>query len=122
MTDFVHRNCPHCKTLRSATKQLLLSRLPPVLLIHLKRFSSKGNGADKIESLVDFPLKSLDLTHYMPTALPPGVDKVVPGAQQLTMDDPRNQIPPYKYDLYGVTNHFGSLTSGHCECLSDHLR
>jgi len=23
------------------------------------------------------------------------------------------QIPPYRYDLYGVTNHFGSLSSGH---------
>jgi ubiquitin carboxyl-terminal hydrolase 8 len=109
------RNCPHCKTLRRASKQLSLSRLPPVLLIHLKRFTSQAQGADKIETLVDFPLKGLDLTGYMPPSLPPGIDKGIPGAPQLSMDDPRVQSPPYKYDLYGVTNHFGSLTSGHCE-------
>ena len=44
------RNCPHCKTLRKATKRLSLSRLPPVLLIHLKRFSAKGPFTDKIET------------------------------------------------------------------------
>lgn len=47
------RNCPKCKKARTATKSLSLSRLPPVLLIHLKRFSSK-NGVfwDKAETLV----------------------------------------------------------------------
>lgn len=29
------------------------------------------------------------------------------------LDDPRTQLPPYKYDLYAVTNHTGSLTGGH---------
>jgi len=76
-------------------------------MIHLKRFSFKGPFTDKIESFVDFPMKDLDLTSYMPyvdanleTKLPP--------------DDARAQIPPFKYDLYAVTNHFGSLSSGHC--------
>jgi len=102
-------NCPHCKTLRKATKNLSLSRLPPVLLIHLKRFSSKGHFTDKIETFVDYPLKSLDLTNYMPPPLPPGVNT----GHQLSREDPRAQIPPYKYDLYAVTNHFGTLSSGH---------
>jgi ubiquitin carboxyl-terminal hydrolase 8 len=106
------RNCPQCKTLRKATKTLSLSRLPPVLLIHLKRFSFKGPFTDKIEKLVDFPLKGLDLTNYMPPPLPPGVDRA--GTQTYPADDPRMQIPPYRYDLYAVTNHFGSLSSGHC--------
>ncbi|EPQ56117.1 hypothetical protein GLOTRDRAFT_137950 [Gloeophyllum trabeum ATCC 11539] len=107
-------NCPNCKTLRRATKRLSLSRLPPVLIIHLKRFSFKGPFTDKIESFVDFPLRNLDLTNYMPPPLPPGVDKSqMDGGQHLSRDDPRVQLPPYKYDLYGVTNHFGSLSSGH---------
>jgi len=71
----VNRNCPRCKTLRRATKTLSLSRLPPVLLIHLKRFSFKGPFTDKIEKHVDFPLKGLDLTNYMPPPLPPGADR-----------------------------------------------
>ncbi|KAI0701502.1 hypothetical protein BC835DRAFT_1323013 [Cytidiella melzeri] len=101
--------CPKCKVLRKATKLLSLARLPPVLLIHLKRFSIKGHFTEKIETPVDFPLKGLDLTNYMPPPLPPGVG----GIQAMPQDDPRAQIPPYKYDLYGVTNHFGTLSSGH---------
>lgn len=93
---------------------LSLSRLPPVLLIHLKRFSVKGHFTEKIETFVDFPLRGLDLTNYMPPPLPPGVG----GGQTLSPDDPRAQIPPYRYDLYGVTNHYGTLSSGHCECRS----
>ncbi|KAI8996409.1 cysteine proteinase [Trametes punicea] len=102
-------HCPHCKTLRKATKRLSLSRLPPVLLIHLKRFSAKGPFTDKIETFVEFPLKGLDLTNYMPPPLPPGVS----AGSQLSPDDPRCQQPPYRYDLYGVTNHFGTLSTGH---------
>lgn len=101
------RNCPNCKTLRQATKQLSLSRLPPVLMIHLKRFSFKGPFTDKIESFVDFPMKDLNLTSYMPP-----VDANLEA--ELPPDDARAQIPPFKYDLYAVTNHFGSLSSGHC--------
>jgi len=111
----VTRHCPHCKTLRNATKQLSLSRLPPILLIHLKRFSHKGVFTDKIETVVDFPLKSLDLTNYMPPALPPGIRNSVNSMNGIGSDDPRVQTPPYRYDLYGVTNHFGNPSNGHCE-------
>lgn len=48
----------------------------------------------------------------MPPPLPPGV---VSGQSAVSADDPRAQLPPYRYDLYGVTNHFGTLSSGHCE-------
>ena len=106
-----HRHCPHCKTLRTATKRLSLSRLPPVLLIHLKRFSAKGPFTDKVETFVEFPLRGLDLTNDMPPPLPPGADK---GRIVVAPDDPRSQIPPYRYNLYGVTNHTGNLSSGHC--------
>jgi len=111
-TDAWH--CPSCKTLRKATKQLSLSRLPPVLLIHLKRFQVKGPFTDKIETLVEFPLRSLDLTNYMPSPLPPGADKSqLNGGHRMSSDDPRAQLPPYRYDLYGVTNHSGNLSNGH---------
>ncbi|CAM9603603.1 unnamed protein product [Choristocarpus tenellus] len=57
--------CPNCQKHRQAYKELSLWRLPPVLLIHLKRFSydiSGGWGSrDKIESLVTFPVRGLDL-------------------------------------------------------------
>jgi len=94
---------------------MTLARLPPVLLIHLKRFSVKGPFTDKLESTVDFPVRGLDLTNYMPPPLPPGVARPPRPGPPLRADDPRLPAPPYRYDLYGVTNHYGTLTGGHCE-------
>ncbi|KAI3478471.1 hypothetical protein L1887_59525 [Cichorium endivia] len=45
----------------------------------------------------------MDLTNYMPAPLPPGSGQVESGSQR----------PPYRYDLYAVTHHFGSLNTGH---------
>jgi len=117
---FIFRDCPKCKTKRRASKKLSLARLPPVLLIHLKRFEANGRFSDKVDTFVEFPMKSLDLTNYMPASLPPGADKSeLNGGLPMSLDDPRTQLPPYRYDLYGVTNHYGNLTSGHCEFYSD---
>jgi ubiquitin carboxyl-terminal hydrolase 8 len=104
---FSHRNCPRCKVPRRATKTLTIARLPPVLLIQLKRFTTQ-NGLfwDKSETPVIFPVKGLDLTRYIPYRQATGLEDV---------DDPRTQIGPFKYDLYGVSNHMGSLSNGHCE-------
>jgi ubiquitin C-terminal hydrolase len=51
------RHCPKCKTLRAASKQLTLAKLPDVLMIHLKRFSFDGPFNDKLETMVDFPIQ-----------------------------------------------------------------
>ncbi|CAE6457007.1 unnamed protein product [Rhizoctonia solani] len=93
-------HCPKCKTARRAAKQLTFSRMPPV-----------SPFTDKLETLVEFPLKDLDLTNHMPQPLTPNMDK--DGLERFAPQDPRAQIPPYKYELYGVANHFGSLSSGH---------
>ncbi len=102
-----YRNCPRCKVPRRASKTLSISRLPPVLLIQLKRFSTQ-NGVfwDKSETPVIFPVNGLDLTRYLPRRQPSGKED---------SDDPRTQVGPFKYDLYGVSNHMGTLSSGHCE-------
>lgn len=110
------RDCPQCKAKRRASKKLSLARLPPILVIHFKRFEANGRFSDKIDTFVDFPMKSLDLTNYMPPPLPPGADKSqLNGGLPMSLEDPRTQLPPYRYDLYGVTNHYGNLSSGHCE-------
>jgi ubiquitin carboxyl-terminal hydrolase 8 len=116
------RFCPRCKTNRKASKRLTLSRLPPILVIHLKRFSFKGPFSDKvgarsplrrsarahsfrfpaqIETQVQFPLSGLDLTSYLP---PPLFDKRGP---------PPSSTKGNVYDLFAVTNHYGNLSSGH---------
>ncbi|KAJ2929686.1 hypothetical protein H1R20_g7424, partial [Candolleomyces eurysporus] len=107
-------DCPQCKTKRRASKTLSLARLPPILLIHFKRFEANGRFSDKVDTFVEFPMKGLDLTNYMPPPLPPGADQSeLNGGLPMSTDDPRTQLPPYRYDLYGVTNHYGNLSSGH---------
>ncbi|KAM3580487.1 ubiquitin-specific protease doa4 [Umbelopsis sp. WA50703] len=96
-------HCPKCKTLRKATKQLTLSRLPDVLMIHLKRFSYDGPFNDKLETMVDFPIHSLDLTSYMPSW----------ATKAKQAPDGSVVMPNYQYDLYAVSNHYGSLSGGH---------
>lgn len=99
-------NCSRCKKPRRATKRLSLSRLPPILLIHLKRFTYRGPVTQKIDTPVVFPMRALDLSNYMPPPLPPGTTMHgIPASE--------SQRPPFLYDLYAVTHHFGSLSSGH---------
>lgn len=109
------RYCPRCKTNRRASKTLTIARLPPVLLIQLKRFTTRdGLFWDKSETPVIFPIRGLDLTRYLPG--PAGSS--IGSGRQVGPDgtfDPRAQVGPFKYDLYGVSNHMGTLSSGHCE-------
>lgn len=52
------RYCPKCQQHREASKQLLLWRLPNVLIIQLKRFSFRSFiWRDKINDMVDFPVR-----------------------------------------------------------------
>ncbi|GAA5871076.1 hypothetical protein JCM3774_005104 [Rhodotorula dairenensis] len=96
-------HCPRCKKERKSVKKLSLSKLPPILVIHLKRFSFHGPFSDKLETQVQYPLTGLDLTPFLP---PPLYDK----RGQAIGGGPPNG---YVYDLFGVTNHYGNLSSGH---------
>ncbi len=57
--------CPHCKEHIQAEKKMSVWRLPPILIVHLKRFkynqcSSFGytsNSREKIDSTVKFPIQ-----------------------------------------------------------------
>ncbi|KAK6526116.1 ubiquitin-specific protease doa4 [Arthrobotrys megalospora] len=100
-------HCPVCKKPRRASKQLSISRMPVVLIIHLKRFSSQGMWRDKVNTMVNFS-KSVDLTGYVPPPLDP---RECPGGKGLPSSS--ETTPPFHYSLYAVTNHYGSLTSGH---------
>jgi len=97
-------HCPICKKARKATKQLSISRMPHVLIIHLKRFSSNGMWRDKINTLVKFS-SMIDLTTYGPKLDGPLAENKLPIIAEST--------PPFRYSLYAVANHYGSLTSGH---------
>uniref|UniRef100_A0A8B9GF84 Ubiquitin carboxyl-terminal hydrolase 19 n=1 Tax=Amazona collaria TaxID=241587 RepID=A0A8B9GF84_9PSIT len=86
--------CPKCKQHREASKQLMLWRLPNVLIIQLKRFSFRSFiWRDKINDMVDFPVRNLDLSKFC-------IGRK--GEQQLPV-----------YDLYAVINHYGGMIGGH---------
>jgi len=87
--------CPKCRDWREATKKLDIWRLPPILIIHLKRFGFSHFHSSKVDTLVDFPLEGLDLHDFVLSS------------------SANSQKEPLVYDLYAVINHFGSLGYGH---------
>ncbi|CAM9748984.1 unnamed protein product, partial [Phaeothamnion confervicola] len=97
--------CSRCKEHRQAYKQMSLWTTPDVLIVHLKRFlflpgALPGSSLfrQKLEPLVDFPVEGLDLSGYLRRVGAPIFSE--------------HGHPPL-YDLYGVSEHTGSLRSGH---------
>ncbi|CAI2345632.1 unnamed protein product [Caenorhabditis sp. 36 PRJEB53466] len=94
--------CSTCKEHVEATKRLQLYRLPPVLIIQLKRFVytddsitalSAGHRRSKDERTVEYPLESLDMSPFLAETAPNKSSTI--------------------YDLTGVVCHNGSSTFGH---------
>jgi len=48
-----------------AVKKLQIWRLPPILIVHLKRFQCVNDRWIKSHKIVDFPVSGLDLTDYL---------------------------------------------------------
>ena len=96
--------CPSCRCEREATKQISITRLPQVLVVHFKRFSaSKTESARKVHTPIDFPLHGLNMEPYMAdTRLEPNIDGSVD--QAIT--------PPFQYDAYAVMRHLGQTGNG----------
>jgi len=90
------RYCPTCKKHQRATKKFDLWSLPDVLVIHLKRFSYTRSMRDKLDTLVEFPTRGLNMAPYLIN----------------------QNHPEAVYDLIGVCNHYGGLGGGHCKLLS----
>ncbi|XP_025021760.1 ubiquitin carboxyl-terminal hydrolase 8 isoform X3 [Python bivittatus] len=91
LTDNNRFYCSHCKTRRDSLKKIEIWKLPPVLLVHLKRFSYDGRWKQKLQTSVDFPLENLDLSQY------------VIGPKSILK----------RYNLFSVSNHYGGLDGGH---------
>jgi ubiquitin C-terminal hydrolase len=81
--------CPRCKVHVQASKKIEIYKVPPILIIHLKRFKIHGFYREKLTVPVTFPLKNLDIS------------------QHIIGDKPE------LYDLFAISNHFGALAGGH---------
>ena len=82
--------CEKCKKKTLFQKTLEIERLPQYLVIVLKRFKYILTNSIKIKTLIKFPLEDLPLQNYV---------------SQKNIN--------YKYSLFGVINHSGSLEWGH---------
>jgi ubiquitin carboxyl-terminal hydrolase 4/11 len=131
--------CSKCKDFRVQTKRMSLWRLPPVVIIHLKRFQFTQHMRRKLRDFVDFPVEGLDLSRIMAKDTVPstssdddakqnvdtsegradftpagvGVTSVTDtegSTAALNLDDGRSEM---LYDLYGVVHHQGALSGGH---------
>lgn len=67
-------HCSQCKENQMHFKRLEIFRLPPVLVIQLKRFKQAGNHWRKLTSLVDFPVRNLNMEQYLSKANPFSTD------------------------------------------------
>ena len=84
--------CPKCKTHVEATKKIDLWMLPPILIIHLKRFKFSSTGQrSKIDTSIQYSLKDWDLSD---------AKKSSGGSYPL-------------YELYAVSHHRGNVGFGH---------
>ena len=102
--------CSKCKDHVRAVKKLDLWHLPPVLVIHLKRFSYSRYSRDKLDTHIDFPLQQLDLSSFIPryAHVTPKKVKLSNAGEGASI---KHEDPVY--DLYAVSNHFGGMGGGH---------
>ncbi|XP_059478649.1 ubiquitin carboxyl-terminal hydrolase 32 [Neocloeon triangulifer] len=57
--------CSTCKERQLATKKLQIWRLPPILIVHLKRFQYVNNKWIKSQKVVEFPRNNFDPTEFL---------------------------------------------------------
>ncbi|KAF7591819.1 ubiquitin-specific protease doa4 [Aspergillus hancockii] len=105
--------CPYCKCERVATKQIIITRAPQILVIHFKRFSaSKTQSARKIHTPIEFPLHGLRMDDFVFSR--PSPETNGDPKSSMPQDTTLATVPPFTYDAYGVLRHIGSsMSSGH---------
>ncbi|OJJ45503.1 hypothetical protein ASPZODRAFT_134183 [Penicilliopsis zonata CBS 506.65] len=115
--------CPYCKCERVATKQIILTRAPQILVVHFKRFSaSKTQSARKIHTPIEFPLHGLRMDEFVIPSMNANANAnahahahaQLPSGGEYSTGPPSPTAGPFTYDAYGVLRHLGSsMGSGH---------
>lgn len=106
-------DCPSCKTKTLTKKQHVISKLPRVLCLHLKRFNAAHNA--KVEDFVSFPEKDLNMGQYLPhwCEIPRVPSNPNDAAEDETTATAAGYVPDLSYNLFATVNHFGNMQSGH---------
>ncbi|XP_012219644.1 ubiquitin carboxyl-terminal hydrolase 3 [Linepithema humile] len=98
--------CDNCMGKQRSTKRFWIHRLPNVLCLHIKRFRWCNSYRSKVDTQVDFPMESLDMSAFTVR----GVTGTRLGAQN-----------SHLYDLAAVIVHHGSgAGTGHYTAFAVH--
>ena len=79
--------CERCRKPRRSKKVLSLQTWPPVLVLHVKRFSYADAGRAKLDTIVTFPTDGLDVSPFVSA---------------------ERRGAPAVYDLFATTDHLGA--------------
>ncbi len=96
--------CARCRRAVPICKRSVLWRLPPVLIVHLKRFHCSTWRKEKLDTLIEFDLGNFALKPYCGES---SMMRIV--TANIDHGSAKNPV----YALYGVINHVGSLYYGH---------
>lgn len=92
--------CPKCHEDTNLKRSFMLWRLPPVLIVQLKRFQFDRTARKKLNQRIDFPMDDLDLASYV-------------SKTRFDVNDNSSSKICTSYDLCGVIHHVGALGGGH---------
>lgn len=104
--------CSKCKDFRIQTKTMKVWRLPPVMIIHLKRFQFNQQIKRKLREYVHFPVEGLDFSKVVAsdTFLRENSEEY---KQNVDGNEGEGNNAQPLYDLYAVVHHHGALSGGH---------
>ncbi|CAI5483358.1 unnamed protein product [Closterium sp. Yama58-4] len=118
-------SCSHCKKPSKAVRRLSIVRFPSILVIHIKRVASSAISLfQKDSTFVSCDLHSLDLSKFQsslsrenasrePVTPPSPESRRSSSSSSGSSSGSSSSGTAPVYDLYAVTNHMGSLSSGH---------
>jgi ubiquitin carboxyl-terminal hydrolase 20/33 len=85
--------CSQCKKFQNSQKEMIITKLPEVLCVHLKRFRFDAYFSSKISRHIAFPLNDLDMGPYLKDSARAGQN--------------------CNYELCAVITHYGGAGGGH---------
>ena len=116
LTDENSWMCPKCKKQTNASKKLCISSVPPILIIHLKRFFYKSKSSNfKLTTPVWFPVCNLDISKHI-TQSSKSSKRCNEDDDFEVVNDENSDLynQSYVYDLFAVCNHKGqNMANGH---------
>ena len=118
--------CERCTTRQRCEKWLSIESLPPILVLHIKRFqftcdalrhalsmtAHSTYSRSKLGTNVIYPLRDLNLAPYL--------SHTAESVSHVTAT-PHSHATDRQYDLYAVSNHSGGMGGGHytAHCRND---